>query len=116
MFYLEFWNYSFGKFLELSFYCDLPNKISPCHHSLHRDHIRYFYLKDFVLEIEYEKVHPMDVFTSTEDSLPPTFIKKIHTEVTTEIDLESMNIQKGVDSTTALIKHVRETFIIIEIT
>eukprot|EP01117_Protostelium_nocturnum_P012281 TRINITY_DN451_c1_g2_i2.p1 TRINITY_DN451_c1_g2~~TRINITY_DN451_c1_g2_i2.p1 ORF type:complete len:1716 (+),score=603.02 TRINITY_DN451_c1_g2_i2:129-5276(+) len=108
----EFWNYSFGKFLELSFYCDLPNKISPCHHSLHRDHIRYFYWKDLVLEIEYEKVHPMDVFTPTEDSLPPTFIKKANNDVVPEIDLESIDINIGIESTTALIKHVYESILL----
>lgn len=46
------WNYSFGKFLELSFYAFLPHsKNAKCGHSIHKNHIRYFYWNDLVMRL-----------------------------------------------------------------
>lgn len=48
------YNYSFGKFLETTFYNhDLMCRIGNCNHSIHRDHIRYFGKNNLVAKLEY---------------------------------------------------------------
>eukprot|EP01114_Cavostelium_apophysatum_P008563 TRINITY_DN2112_c0_g1_i1.p1 TRINITY_DN2112_c0_g1~~TRINITY_DN2112_c0_g1_i1.p1 ORF type:complete len:696 (+),score=193.16 TRINITY_DN2112_c0_g1_i1:2118-4205(+) len=53
----ESWNYSFGKFLELSFLDDsLIGRSEGCSHSIHHDHIRYFFSNGMVAQFDYEEI------------------------------------------------------------
>lgn len=56
------WKYSFGKYLELSFWsADVHARASICPHDLHRDHLRYFGYKDFALRIHYDAIELLDI-------------------------------------------------------
>jgi 1-phosphatidylinositol-3-phosphate 5-kinase len=56
------WKYSFGKYLELSFWsADLHARAGICPHDLHRDHLRYFGYKDFALRIHYDPVELLEI-------------------------------------------------------
>jgi 1-phosphatidylinositol-3-phosphate 5-kinase len=56
------WKYSFGKYLELSFWsADLHARAGICPHDLHRDHLRYFGYKDFALRIHYDPIELLDI-------------------------------------------------------
>lgn len=51
--------YSFGKYLELSFYSDhLTSRALPCEHNLHGDHIRFLCWRNVALRV---MVDPIDV-------------------------------------------------------
>ena len=85
------WKYSFGKYLELSFWSsELHARADVCPHDLHRDHLRYFGFKDMALRVHYDPITLLeiivpraritwkvdndlrfrnDVFTKTEDRL-----------------------------------------------
>lgn len=53
----ETWNYSFGKFLEMSFYCTSAiNQAPECTHSVYRDHIRAFSFGTLVAQFSYETI------------------------------------------------------------
>ncbi|KAI9203934.1 uncharacterized protein BJ171DRAFT_582312 [Polychytrium aggregatum] len=72
----ETWKYSFGKFLELSFYhsslvCDLDG----CSHSLNQQHSRFYRWGDLVVRFEYDHIDmyevlvpPIHVQPATEES------------------------------------------------
>lgn len=52
------WKYSFGKFLELSYYSD-NLKCRPdieCSHNIIKDHIRYFQLRNLAVSFEYDEI------------------------------------------------------------
>ncbi|KAJ9503737.1 Mitochondrial distribution and morphology protein 12 [Exophiala xenobiotica] len=56
------WKYSFGKYLELSFWsADLHARAGICPHDLHRDHLRYFGYKDFALRIHYDPIDLLEI-------------------------------------------------------
>jgi len=56
------WKYSFGKYLELSFWSsDLHARAGMCPHDLHRDHLRYFGYKDFALRVHYDPVDLLEI-------------------------------------------------------
>ena len=56
------WKYSFGKYLELSFWsADLHARAGLCPHDLHRDHIRYFGYKDLALRIHHDPISLLEV-------------------------------------------------------
>ena len=56
------WKYSFGKYLELSFWsADLHARAGMCPHDLHRDHLRYFGYKDFALRVHYDPVDLLEI-------------------------------------------------------
>lgn len=56
------WKYSFGKYLELSFWsADLHARAGLCPHHLHRDHLRYFGYKDYALRIHYDNISLLEV-------------------------------------------------------
>lgn len=58
----ETWKYSFGKYLELSFYNnDISCRADICPHNIHRDHIRYFGLKNLAMRFEYEAIQLLEV-------------------------------------------------------
>ena len=56
------WKYSFGKYLELSFWsADLHARAGICPHDLHRDHLRYFGYKNIALRIHYDSVSLLEI-------------------------------------------------------
>lgn len=56
------WKYSFGKYLELSFWsADLRARAGVCHHDLHRDHLRFFGYNDFVLRFQYDPIDLLEI-------------------------------------------------------
>lgn len=51
------WNYSFGKYLELSFWCrNMKVKGSNCDHDFYRDQIHYFSFRGYMVRIEYSEI------------------------------------------------------------
>ncbi|KAI9891764.1 MAG: 1-phosphatidylinositol-3-phosphate 5-kinase [Vezdaea aestivalis] len=56
------WNYSFGKYLELSFWSsDLRLRANVCPHNLYRDHDRFFGFKDMAVRVQYTKIELLEV-------------------------------------------------------
>ncbi len=56
------WRYSFGKYLELSFWSsELHARADVCPHDLHRDHLRYFGLKDVALRVHYDPITLLEI-------------------------------------------------------
>lgn len=56
------WKYSFGKYLEQSFFsADLHARAGVCPHDLHRDHIRYFGFKDIAIRIRYDPINLLEI-------------------------------------------------------
>ena len=56
------WKYSFGKYLELSFWsADLRARASTCTHDLHRDHLRFFGYREFALRFNYDPINLLDI-------------------------------------------------------
>ncbi|KAJ5103245.1 hypothetical protein N7532_003774 [Penicillium argentinense] len=54
--------YSFGKYLELSFWGrNLHARAGVCPHDLQRDYFRYFGLKDVAIRIQYDTVYPLEI-------------------------------------------------------
>ncbi|OLL23388.1 1-phosphatidylinositol 3-phosphate 5-kinase fab1 [Neolecta irregularis DAH-3] len=51
------WKYSFGKFLELSFYdTGLKTRAGMCPHNINRDHLRYFGYQNWAVRFEYDSI------------------------------------------------------------
>lgn len=56
------WKYSFGKYLELSFWSsELHARADVCPHDLHRDHLRYFGFKDVALRVHYDPITLLEI-------------------------------------------------------
>ena len=56
------WKYSFGKYLELSFWsADLHPRAGICPHDLHRDHLRFFGFKDVALRFHYDAINLLEI-------------------------------------------------------
>ena len=56
------WKYSFGKYLELSFWSsELHARADVCPHDLHRDHLRYFGFKDMALRVHYDTITLLEI-------------------------------------------------------
>ena len=56
------WRYSFGKYLEISFWsCNLRLKAGICPHDLHRDHLRYFGYHDLALRVHYDPIELLEI-------------------------------------------------------
>ena len=56
------WKYSFGKYLELSFWsAELRARASTCTHDLHRDHLRFFGYREFALRFNYDPITLLDI-------------------------------------------------------
>ena len=56
------WKYSFGKYLELSFWSsELHARASVCPHDIHRNHLRYFGFKDTALRIQYDPIKLLEI-------------------------------------------------------
>ena len=56
------WKYSFGKYLELSFWSSpLRPRAGVCYHDIHKDFLRYFGFEDLVVRVQYDPVEIYDV-------------------------------------------------------
>ena len=56
------WRYSFGKYLELSFWSrDLHARADVCPHDLHRNHLRYFGFKDVAVRVHYDPISLLEI-------------------------------------------------------
>lgn len=57
------WMYSFGKFLELSFWCRglSPAVEMDCPHDYHRDHIRYFGYMKYSIRFHYDPIDLLEI-------------------------------------------------------
>ncbi|KAL2863824.1 1-phosphatidylinositol-3-phosphate 5-kinase FAB1 [Aspergillus lucknowensis] len=56
------WKYSFGKYLELSFWSkNLHARAGVCPHDLRRDHLRYFGFKDVAIRIQYDTINLLEI-------------------------------------------------------
>ena len=56
------WKYSFGKYLELSFWSsELHARAGICPHDLHRNHLRYFGFKDIALRVHYDPITLLEI-------------------------------------------------------
>ena len=56
------WKYSFGKYLELSFWSsELHARADVCPHDLHRNHLRYFGFKDMALRVHYDSITLLEI-------------------------------------------------------
>ena len=56
------WKYSFGKYLELSFWSsNLHARADVCPHDLHRDHLRYFGFQDMALRLQYDQINLLEI-------------------------------------------------------
>lgn len=56
------WKYSFGKYLELSFWSkNLRLRAGVCPHDLHRDHVRYFGYHDYALRIHHDPIELLEI-------------------------------------------------------
>ncbi|KAF2840488.1 hypothetical protein M501DRAFT_1002849 [Patellaria atrata CBS 101060] len=56
------WKYSFGKYLELTFWSmNLPPRTGVCAHDVHKNHVRYFGYNDVALRIQYDPIQLRDV-------------------------------------------------------
>lgn len=56
------WKYSFGKYLELSFWSTgLSFRAGVCNHDIYRDHIRYFGFHDMAVRFQYDPVGLLEV-------------------------------------------------------
>ena len=56
------WKYSFGKYLELSFWSsNLNARADVCPHDLHRNHLRYFGFKNMALRVHYDPINLLEI-------------------------------------------------------
>ncbi|KAJ5774226.1 hypothetical protein N7457_009122 [Penicillium paradoxum] len=56
------WKYSFGKYLELSFWGrNMRARAGVCPHDLQRDHFRYFGYKEVALRIQYDPIRLLEI-------------------------------------------------------
>ncbi|TVY33458.1 1-phosphatidylinositol 3-phosphate 5-kinase [Lachnellula subtilissima] len=56
------WKYSFGKYLELSFWSsELRPRSGDCPHDLHRDHLRYFGFRNAAVRIHYDPIDVLEI-------------------------------------------------------
>ncbi|KAJ2737164.1 Mitochondrial distribution and morphology protein 12 [Coemansia sp. BCRC 34962] len=62
----ESWRYSFGKYLETTFYNDtLAPRACVCPHDIHRDYVRCFTLRNMVVKFEYSAFRIWSIATPT---------------------------------------------------
>ncbi|KAF2436730.1 hypothetical protein EJ08DRAFT_691055 [Tothia fuscella] len=51
------WKYSFGKYLELTFWStELHPRAHACPHDIHKNHVRYFGFNNFAVRIQYDAI------------------------------------------------------------
>ncbi|KAI8846669.1 hypothetical protein BC829DRAFT_397962 [Chytridium lagenaria] len=59
----ETWKYSFGKYLEMMFYCEETRSagLVGCVHDVHRQHVRFFGVRNFTVRFEYETIDLLEI-------------------------------------------------------
>lgn len=56
------WKYSFGKYLELSFWSShLHARADVCTHDLHRNHVRYFGYRNMAIRVQYDPINLLEI-------------------------------------------------------
>jgi 1-phosphatidylinositol-3-phosphate 5-kinase len=56
------WKYSFGKYLELSFWSsELRLRAGFCPHDIHRDHLRFFGFRNVAIRIHYDPIDLLEI-------------------------------------------------------
>jgi 1-phosphatidylinositol-3-phosphate 5-kinase len=56
------WKYSFGKYLELTFWShDLHARAGLCSHDLHRNYMRYFGYKNMAIRMQYDAINLLEI-------------------------------------------------------
>jgi 1-phosphatidylinositol-3-phosphate 5-kinase len=56
------WKYSFGKYLELSFWSsELRLRAGFCPHDIHRDHLRFFGFRNLAIRIHYDPIDLLEI-------------------------------------------------------
>ncbi|KAG9305891.1 hypothetical protein G9A89_016543 [Geosiphon pyriformis] len=82
------WKYSFGKYLEQSFYqTELKSRVEGCPHAIYRDHKHYFGLKNLAVRFEYQPIDLMEV------SVPPMVL---HTKPEVTIRLKNLDYEMNI--------------------
>ncbi|KAM3589760.1 Mitochondrial distribution and morphology protein 12 [Umbelopsis sp. WA50703] len=86
------WNYSFGKFLELSLYqTNVQCRADICPHDIARDHVRYFGFKNLAVRFQYDEIDLLEVapppmklvmFTKVHSKLREDQYQKLRTKIT----------------------------------
>ncbi|GMF58617.1 unnamed protein product [[Candida] boidinii] len=57
------WKFSFGKYLELSFWCrDMKVKGASCPHDFYRDQIHYFSFQNLAMRVEYSDIETLELY------------------------------------------------------
>jgi hypothetical protein len=58
----ETWKYSFGKYLELTFYHEKQApRTTSCTHDIHKEHCRFFAFRNITLRFQYESIELFDI-------------------------------------------------------
>ncbi|KAL1914822.1 uncharacterized protein VTP21DRAFT_7914 [Calcarisporiella thermophila] len=58
----ETWKYSFGKYLELTFYhTPMRPRADICPHNIYRDHVRYFGFENMAVRFQYDEIEMLEV-------------------------------------------------------
>ena len=56
------WKYSWGKYLELSFWGhELYPRATSCNHDLHKEHFRYFGFRNIAVRFQYDKIALLEI-------------------------------------------------------
>ena len=93
----ETWKYSFGKYLELTFYhSKLLSRSHSCTHDLHRDHFRYFSFQNLAVRFEYENITLFEISGPPMHRKPkPELLMKLRQD---DADLIQLQIKEYYDS------------------
>ncbi|KAF2148717.1 hypothetical protein K461DRAFT_282187 [Myriangium duriaei CBS 260.36] len=84
------WKYSFGKYLELSFWCTpLKPRAGLCPHDIHRDFVRCFGFQDQCVRVQYDGIEIYEVVVPT-----PTMNWAVHSDLTLKNRLYSDYVNK----------------------
>lgn len=100
----ETWKYSFGKYLELTFYqTALSCRADICPHAVTRDHTRFFHWKNLEIEIEHSEIVLFEVLVPPMllDMKPEVFVKIRQADE----DIIRLQITAYFDSVLDRIKH-----------
>ncbi|KAJ2319760.1 Mitochondrial distribution and morphology protein 12, partial [Coemansia sp. RSA 2702] len=101
----EAWCYSFGKYLELTFYnAHLRPRAGICDHDLHKDFVRCFTLRNMVLRFSYSEFPIWSIAT-------PTMPLYFNVEISIQLkDAEAAELRKKMDSYYASLLNRLEAF------
>ncbi|KAI8808697.1 hypothetical protein BJ742DRAFT_278669 [Cladochytrium replicatum] len=84
----ETWTYSFGKYLELSFYnSQVKSRADICPHNLFQDTLRYFSYKKVTVQVMHETVELFEIFA------PPSKLQ-ISSEINRQLKLQEIELRR----------------------